>query len=342
VTGKREGRGREAFDRVARFARAAIEAPGKLSRMSIAVAIGAKLMSDLLFEIAAAMALLAPHVHVLAAQRKIRQIMIETIARHAFPSLGAVAAYAVLAESAVMRILMARHAVAKIQAGKFRKRCDFFIADFCLRRLFTMALHTCDLLMPAGQRKLGPLVRKLRRRFPRIIIMAALAILSKLAAMLIAVTTGASLLQTKKCFGKLNIFVAGKIFLDEFRLMAIATMQRAMLTEKIETGLCMIEIRFPGFPKNQRKIFTAMFLVADHAILFLLADGKPVKAGLLLDALFDAHMASLTFRIAQLFAKLMARDAKADAFQLAMALRKRPGRNLRAARHRRQRDDDQC
>jgi len=184
-------------------------------------------------------------------------------------------------------------------------------------------------------------MRKLRRRFPRIVVVAALAILPKLPAMLVAMTTHAGLLQSKKCFGKINIFVVAEIFFDEFRLMAIAALQRAMFAEKIEAGFCVIKIRFAGFPKDQRKIFAAMFFVAGHAILLLFADGKSVKAALLVDARFDADVAGLTFRIAQLFAELMARCAKTNAFQLAMALRQRPWRNLRAACQRRQRDDDQ-
>ena len=150
MIGKRETRRRELFDGVACFTRAAIGAMGKLSRMGIAMAIGAKLMGDFLFEIAAAMALLAAYIHMLAAQGKIRQIMIESIARHALPSIGAMTAHAVLAESAAMRILMARHAIAETQICKLRERCDLFIANFCLRSLLAMTLRARDLLMAAG------------------------------------------------------------------------------------------------------------------------------------------------------------------------------------------------
>ena len=128
--------------------------------MSIAVTIGAKLMRDFLFEITAAMALLAVHVHMLAAQGEICQIMVEAIARYSLPSFRAVAARTVLAESATMRILMTRRAVAKTQICKFRKCRDFFIADFGLCSLFTMALLTRSLLMTSGQRELGSFVRK--------------------------------------------------------------------------------------------------------------------------------------------------------------------------------------
>ncbi len=149
--------------------------------------------------------------------------------------------------------------------------------------------------------------------------------------MLIAVTTHAGSLQSEKCFGKINIFVVAKILFNEFWLMAIAALQRAMFAEKIKAGFCVIKIRFAGFPKDQCKIFAAVFFVAGHAILLLLADGKSVKAALLLDTIFDTRVAGLAFGIAQLFAEFVARRAKADAFQLAMALRQRPRRNLRVA-----------
>lgn len=150
VIAKREDRRCESFYSMACFTRAAIEAASKLSGMSIAMAIGAKLMGDFLFEIAAAMALLAAYIHMPTAQREIRQIMIEAIARHALPTLGAVTAHAILAEPAAMRILMARHAIAKTQFCKLRKRCDFFIANFCLHSLLAMTLCARDLLVAAG------------------------------------------------------------------------------------------------------------------------------------------------------------------------------------------------
>lgn len=150
VIGDGERRGRKPFDRMAGFTRAAIETASELSGMGIGMAIGAQLMGNLLFEIAAAMAFLATDVHMFAAQREIRQIMIEPIARHALPSLGAVAARTVLAESAAMRILMARRAIAEIQAGELRKGRDFFIANFFRCRFFAMALRASRLLMAAG------------------------------------------------------------------------------------------------------------------------------------------------------------------------------------------------
>ena len=47
----------------------------------------------------------------LAAQRKIRQIMIERAGWNFFPSFRRMAFFAVIAESAAMRVLMARDAI---------------------------------------------------------------------------------------------------------------------------------------------------------------------------------------------------------------------------------------
>lgn len=133
---QRERRRRKALDRMAFFTGAAALAPEKLPRMRISVTIHAELMSKLLRKIAASMTFLAGQRRMFAAQREIGQVMIEAIARHLLPADCAVAARAVVAKSATMRIPMAGRAIIKSQSGELHERRNFFIANFCRGSFF--------------------------------------------------------------------------------------------------------------------------------------------------------------------------------------------------------------
>jgi hypothetical protein len=158
VLGECESRGLEPLHRVARLTRAAIEAAGELPGVLIVMTVGAKLMGDLLFEIAAPVTLLATHRHVPATQREICQIMIEAVARHVLPAAVVVTTDAVLAKAAAVRILMAWDAIGKIQPGEFCECRHLFLADFFRRGLFSMAFYAGHLLVAADQLELRAIV----------------------------------------------------------------------------------------------------------------------------------------------------------------------------------------
>lgn len=106
-----ELRRHEAFHRMAAFAAAFVRAPCELCRVRILMAIAAELMRQFLFKISANVASFTEHFDMLAAQREIRQIMIERAGWNLFPIFRGVAFFAVIAESAAMRVLMARNAI---------------------------------------------------------------------------------------------------------------------------------------------------------------------------------------------------------------------------------------
>lgn len=124
--------------------------------------------------------------------------MIEAVVRHILPTRGIVATSTGIAKAAAVRIAMAGAAIAKAQAGKLHKRGGFFFADLYTRRLFTMTLDARNLFVATGEGILRQGVRELRRGFPRLTAMAALAILAELCTMFIAVTGKAALLQSEE------------------------------------------------------------------------------------------------------------------------------------------------
>lgn len=84
--------------------------------------------------------------------------MIECAGRDFSPIFRRVTFFAVSAESAAMRILMARDAVRKRQAGVLGKFSNCFFADFFTRHLRRMAFAAGDVLMPAGEHELRTVV----------------------------------------------------------------------------------------------------------------------------------------------------------------------------------------
>ena len=208
-------------------------------------------MLDRLFEITARVASFTGHIHMAAAQRKIRQIMVELVARHFLPPVRAVTPHTVLAKAAAMRILVARHAVPKSQSGKLHKRGNFLGADLFRRGLLAMAFRAVHLLVATGQRKLCPIMQELRRRLPAIAAVASPAIAAQLPAMFIGMAAGTVLRQREKCLCHLNVLVRAKILLDEPGLVAITARQRAVFPGQGESGLRMIETAFSILPKNQ-------------------------------------------------------------------------------------------
>lgn len=108
---QRELRRHETFHCMAAFAAALVNALRELPGVRILMAIAAELMRQFLFEISARVAFFTEHVDMLAAQRKIGQIMIERAGWNFFPRFRRMAFLAVIAESAAMRVLMARNAI---------------------------------------------------------------------------------------------------------------------------------------------------------------------------------------------------------------------------------------
>ena len=189
MLGQREARRHESFDGVTAFTAAFISAPRKLARMHVFMTIAAGLMRNFLFEVAARMALLARERAMLAAQRKIRHVMIKNAAANEIPSFGRMTLRTRISKTAAMRILMARRAIRKRQTGVLHKRGDRFIADFFARRFFEMTFRARHEFMPAREHELRALVRKFCRGFPAREVMTTRAIFTKLAAMLIGMTT---------------------------------------------------------------------------------------------------------------------------------------------------------
>jgi type III secretory pathway component EscU len=110
---------------VATFATALAGPSSKLAGVGVLMAISTKLMRQFLFEIAANVALLTLDAPVLAAQREVRQIVVESAGCYSFPIFGCMALYTVVAETAAMRVLMARNAIGKLQAGILHESSDF-------------------------------------------------------------------------------------------------------------------------------------------------------------------------------------------------------------------------
>ncbi len=153
MLGQSELRRPKSLDRVAAFTPPFISAPGKLTRVRIGMAIATELMRQFLFENAAGMTLLAFDLAMLSAQRKVRQIVIECSDRNLFPIVSQMTFGAIVSEAATMRILMARNAISKLQAGILHESRHLLIADFFSRRLFKMTFGTGNLFVPASEQK---------------------------------------------------------------------------------------------------------------------------------------------------------------------------------------------
>lgn len=106
-----EVRRRKPFNAVTAFAAALVSALRELPGVRVLMAIAAELMRQFLFEIPAGMAFFTEHIDMLAAQGKIRQIVIERAGWNLFPTFRGMAFFAIIAESAAMRVLMARNAI---------------------------------------------------------------------------------------------------------------------------------------------------------------------------------------------------------------------------------------
>jgi hypothetical protein len=106
-----ESRRHKPFDLVTALAAAFVSASHELAGVRILMAIAAELMRQLLFEVSAGVAFFTGHGAMLAAQRKICQIVIKCAGWNFFPRFRCMAFFAVIAESAAMRVLMARNAI---------------------------------------------------------------------------------------------------------------------------------------------------------------------------------------------------------------------------------------
>jgi len=175
MLGQRELRGHKPLDLVAAFASPFVGASRKLPGVRILMTVAAHAVCQAFFEIASAMAFLATHVQMPAAQRKCCQVMIEGALANARPAFCGMACRAGIAETSVMRIAMAWCAIRKRQASILHKSRDRFIANFLGGGLFQMAFAAGRRLMPAGEQKLRLRVRKFCRGLPCCEIVTALA-----------------------------------------------------------------------------------------------------------------------------------------------------------------------
>lgn len=155
---QRELRRRKSLDAVAAFTAAAIRPPGKLAGMRILMAIAAGSVRDLPFEIEAGVAAFTGQRPMPAAQRKIRQIMIESAGGNFLPILRGVAPAALLAEFTAMRILMAGRAIRKRQIGELHECRHRLLADALARGFFDVAFGAGHLPVAAGELEAGALV----------------------------------------------------------------------------------------------------------------------------------------------------------------------------------------
>lgn len=325
---QRETRRNESFDGVATFATAFISAPGELSGMRICMAIATDLMGQLLFEISGSVALLARKVAMLAAQRKIRQVMIERVAANDIPTFRGMTFRTRITETAAMWILMTGRAVRKRQAEVLHKRRDRFITDFFPRDFFEMAFRARDLFVFPGEHKLRAFVCKFCRGFPARVVVTALAVRAKLPAMLIRMTTRAGLRKPEEGFNGANRCIGGKIFPYISGMVAIATRCLRVLAFQNIPGLAMIKIGFAFLPMYQRKLHAVMIAMTRRAKFRFLGRagrrkrGDPsMKSARDLQPLCKCNMAFQTFGIARLLAHFMA----GKAFRQTLELRVRPG-----------------
>ncbi len=130
MLGQSELRRPKSLDRVAAFTPSFISAPGKLTGVLIGMTIATELMRQFPFEIAAGVTLLAFDLTMLSAQRKVCQIVIECSGRNLFPTVSRMTFGAIASEAATMRILMARNAICKLQAGILHESPDLPWSSF--------------------------------------------------------------------------------------------------------------------------------------------------------------------------------------------------------------------
>jgi hypothetical protein len=183
-----ELRRNESFHMVATLATAFVHSPRELAGMHVLMAIAAKLMRQLLFEITAGVAFFASDLAMPATQWESGQIMIESAAANVFPTFGRMALRAGVAETAAMRILVARCAIRKRYAGVLHKCSDRLVANFFSRRLFGVTLGARDVLVFARKHESRAFMHKFCRWFPTREIMTAFARCAELPAMLVCMT----------------------------------------------------------------------------------------------------------------------------------------------------------
>jgi len=106
-----EARRHKPFNVMTALAAAFVGTSHELTGVRILMAIAADLMRQFLLKISANVTFFTERIDMPAAQRKIRQIVIECTGWNFFPSFRRVAFSAVIAESALMRVLMARDAI---------------------------------------------------------------------------------------------------------------------------------------------------------------------------------------------------------------------------------------
>ena len=107
----------------------------------------------------------------------------------------------------MMNILVASRAVLKIQTGKLGCRWLPGFGRFCRNTLFNVAFPAFNGNMFARELKLCLVMVEFLSRLPAIKIVAGLAVLSKLAAMLIKMAIRAFLIQSQTGFPDIYILV---------------------------------------------------------------------------------------------------------------------------------------
>jgi hypothetical protein len=193
-------------------------------------------------------------------KRILRLAMIEIDRIDGVPSHGAVAGTAILSKLSGMRISMAGSTIAER---------DAFVAhviEICFGWTVghqLMTLQTCYRLVSAGEGEFGDCMIKSQGRFPGGLVVAGCAVLSKVAAMFIAMAVAAIGLQSEKGPARVELFVFCELKSgDELRTVAFAAIQTGMFFFEDESGQCMVESLLAIFPMDQIKISPLMLDVA--------------------------------------------------------------------------------
>lgn len=266
---------------------------------------------------------IARHLYVLALKRVARTVVIEVgLVRYA-PGLRVVAAFAIAAKLAFMRIDMAVRAAIMLNARELKILailCRWFVSEH------RMTSATCNLAMGAGQREAGLRMIEAGRRSPRGWCVALRALTCKLAPVFVGMAAWAILIQSVE--GPVQVDLSRpqtRRLSHVFRPMAGTAIKRRMFTLEPIASERVLETSFAALPINEREVASLMLHMTELAFGVTLA---PMQSEPRIDLFLDNHVAGETLIRDELAFGAMALVAALYSFQKRVRAVQIAGRQL--------------
>lgn len=311
---------------VTRFAVAGICPMGELSGVPIGVAIETVRERDFRLKVLGLVTGLASHGCMLAEQRIVGLAMIEPVGRkNLLPTAGDVAACAVAAKTAAVRILVTRRAVGE--------QCEVLVLDGSSldRRSRPVALRAIHPGMRADQWIARAVMREEGRILPGILRVAVSTPAAQLSGVHIAVARRAGCFETRERAVEVVTFEYGAILrIEVLRDVAPGALELRVLSFEFPSRLGVVEFVLGRRPPHQAVVQPVVLGMASRAVVIARTGFhlRGMVATLLRQTVSDLLVAVQTAKLRRSRAEYVAPGALQRSLKIVVRSAQRTGRHL--------------